>query len=38
MREFLLQNKAKLKDIQMGELIKPLNHAKQIVEGLHRDA
>ena len=38
MREFLLQNKAKLKDIETGELIKPLNHAKQIVEGLHRDA
>lgn len=38
MREFLLQNKAKLKDIETGELIKPLNHAKKIVEGLHRDA
>jgi len=37
MREFLLQNKAKLKDIETGELIKPLNHAKQIVKGIHTD-
>jgi putative ATP-dependent endonuclease of OLD family len=38
MREFLLQNRAKLQNLETGELIKPLNHAKQIVEGLHRDA
>lgn len=37
MREFLLQNRANLQKLEIGELIKPLNHAKMIVEGLHSD-
>ncbi len=37
MREFLLQNRANLQNLEIGELIKPLNHAKMIVEGLHSD-
>lgn len=37
MREFLLHNRDNLKNVESGELIKPLNHAKMIVEGLHSD-
>ena len=37
MREFLLQNRAELKSLKTGELVKPLNHAKMVVEGLHKD-
>jgi len=37
MREFLLQNRANLQNLETGELIKPLNHAKLIVEGLHKN-
>lgn len=36
MREFLLQNRANLRKLEAGELIKPLNNAKQIVEEAHR--
>jgi putative ATP-dependent endonuclease of OLD family len=38
MREFLLQNRDELKNLETGELVKPLNHAKKVVEGLHKDA
>jgi putative ATP-dependent endonuclease of the OLD family len=37
MREFLLQNRGELKSLETGELAKPLNHAKMVVEGLHKD-
>jgi len=35
MREFLLKNKASLKNIAEGELVKPLLHSRDIVKGLY---
>jgi len=37
MREFLLQNRINLQNLNAGELMKPLNHAKRIVEVVHRN-
>jgi putative ATP-dependent endonuclease of OLD family len=37
MREFLLQNRTELTSLNAGELVKPLNHAKKVAKGLHKD-
>jgi putative ATP-dependent endonuclease of OLD family len=37
MREFLLQNRAQLTSLNAGELVKPLNQAKMVAEGLRKD-